>query len=208
MNSLLVILVSVASALTHASGNRVGNGGDVVDCPGKIVLLDFYETTLPQHPVASDLGFEAIAHDVLKNLERLSPAQARQYQNRLKEFLQEADFKSDVKLVNIRDSKHLFKPKQEQCKVRQIAIRKKDASSISKRFLVDQELWDRLPEIDKAGLVLHEIVYEHFYKLGEDDSVKARSLTAYLFSQNIRSAKSVDYWKVIREMKLPLYQQE
>lgn len=208
MTSFIVTLATLAGALALASGNRVGNGGDVVDCPGKTTLLDFYETTLPLNPVAPDLGFEAIAQDVLENLERLSPTQARQYQNRLKEFLREADFKGDVKLVNIRDSKHLFKPKEEQCKVRQIAIRKKDASSISKRFLVDQELWDRLPETDKAGLVLHEIVYEHFYKLGEDDSVKARSLTAYLFSQNIRSAKSADYWKVIREMKVPLYQQE
>lgn len=208
MSTLLTILAALAGTFAIASGNRVGNGGDVVDCPGKTTLLDFYETTLPQHSFAPEMGFEAIASDVLKNLERLSASQARQYRNRLKEFLNEADFKGDVKLVNIRDSKHLFKPREEQCKVRQIAIRKKDASSISKRFLVDQELWDRLPEADKAGLVLHEIVYEHFYKLGEDDSIKARSLTAYLFSQNIRTAKSADYWKVIREMKVPLYQQE
>lgn len=206
MNKIIFLIVLMTSLVASASGNRVGNGGDVVSCPAQTELLDFYESNLKLQDFPGKNSYRDIADEVLKNLARLSPTQARNYQRRLSQFIDESDFKSDVTLTNIRDSKHLFKPKDEACKVQQIAIRKKEASSVSKRFLVDQDLWGKLSERSKAGLILHEIIYEHFYKLGEDDSIKARSLNAYLFSEQAQNVKSADYWKIIREMKIPLYQ--
>ncbi|UXR65096.1 hypothetical protein EZJ49_02395 [Bdellovibrio bacteriovorus] len=206
MKKLILGPLLTISLTASASGNRVGNGGDVVTCPAQTELLDFYESDLKLQNFDGKNSYREIAGDVLKNLARLSPVQARNYQRRLSQFIDESDFKADVTLTNIRDSKHLFKPKDETCKVRQIAIRRQDASSVSKRFLVDQDLWNKLSERSKAGLILHEIVYEHFYKLGEDNSIKARSLNAYLFSEQAQNAKPADYWKIIREMKIPLYQ--
>ncbi|CAE79083.1 hypothetical protein AB1A81_05355 [Bdellovibrio bacteriovorus] len=206
MKTIFFFLILTASLSAFASGNRVGNGGDVVSCPEKTELLDFYESSLILHDFESTAGYRHIAEQVLKNLSRFSPTQSRNYVRRLSQFIDESDFKSEVTLADIKDSRHLFQPRDEACKVQQIAIRKKEASAASKRFLVDQDLWNKLSERGKAGLILHEIIYEHFYKLGEDDSIKARQLNAYLFSENAQKDKPAEYWKIIRQMKVPLYQ--
>jgi hypothetical protein len=88
----------------------------------------------------------------------------------------------------------------------QIAIRRNEASSLNKRFTVNQELWKKLSETGKAGLVMHEIIYEHFFKLGETDSVKARTFNAYVFSDQIQQDNSKVFWNLIKELKVPVYQ--
>lgn len=206
MKKFLMIVLASTGLFASANGNRVGNGGDVVECPAKVELLDFYESSLALQSFDSKLNHKEIAADVLKNLKRVSPRQADQYSRRLAQFFSEVDLKSGVELKNIRDSKHLFSPKDESCKVAQIAIRRNEASSLSKRFTINKDLWRKLSEQGKAGLVLHEIIYEHFYKLGEDNSVKARSFNAYLFSEQIQKDNAKTFWKLVRELKVPLYQ--
>lgn len=60
------------------------------------------------------------------------------------------------------------------CKIEQIAIQKEPAFPEDKRFTVSKDLWDLLDEDNKAGLVLHEIIYREALLYGHEDSVNAR----------------------------------
>lgn len=188
-----------------ANGNRVGNGGDVVLCPKSGELLDFYENSGAIRGFSDEKSREAILEQVFKNLERLSPKQARQYKARAAEFISETEFKKEIALENIEDSNHLFGPKDKKCSLQQIAIRRHEAGLDGKRFLVDEELWNRLSPRGQAGLILHEVVYEHLYKLGEEDSVRARKLNAYYFSNKAFADSQDSYWRLVKDLNLPIY---
>lgn len=204
MKSVALIL-GLLSVTALADGNRVGNGGDVIQCPAKVQVLDLYEASQELQTFESHETTQEIVQKVLKNIERLNPNQGRQYLNRAAEFMDEVDFKDEAKLVNIRDSKHLFKPSDRECKLKQIAIRRKDASKNSKRFIISKSLWEQLDNKNQAALILHEIIYEHLYKLGEEDSVKARILVGYAFSKNALTENKRTYQTMIQDLKLPIY---
>lgn len=163
-------------------------------------MLDFYEAGLTLKP--SEKPHEKIAEEQLGRLKSLHTKLAEQYLSRLKQLSAEIDFKDDVELTDLEDSKHLFKPLSGKCSVTQIAIRRSRPLDGEKRFVIRKDLWAKLSETDRAGLLVHEIVYEHVSKLGEEDSRKARRLTALLFSPDLTHER---FWKFIREAKLPIY---
>ena len=201
--NLLIILFCTQS---HA-GNKVGNGGDGVFCKrqskteGK--LLDFYEADFS--PVDPEKNPYEIAKKNLSKLEGIAPQLASLYLKRLKELPNEVDDKADIDLEDLKDSKHFFKPKDKDCKVQQLAVRKTKVDKNEKRFLIDKELWKTLPSVHQAGLLTHEIIYEHFSLLGEMDSIKARKLNRHLYSKNQLDAKS--FWIFIKELEVPIYPQ-
>lgn len=201
----LLLLSFLIGASSFASGNRVGNGGNVVACADKTALLDFVESNLPLITANPEHSYKEVIAEVLKNLKRLSPLQAEQYTRRAAFFTDDTEFKAGISLIGVPDSKHVFKPEDKNCEVRQIAIRRNEASVVTKRFVIDEKLWKKLSERDKAGLVLHEIIYEHLFKLGEEDSVKARAINAYIFSDKAFQEGPETYWKMIKDFKLPIY---
>lgn len=201
----LFLLISFSSVSAFANGHRVGNGGDVVVCPKSQEVLDFYENSGAVRGFATEKTKENVLEEVLRNLERLSPRQARQYKNRVLQFAAETEFKKDVALTDIKDSKHLFEPKDPACAVMQIAIRRREVGLEGKRFVVDENLWNKLSPRGQAGLILHEVIYEHLAKLGEEDSIRARKLNAYLFSNKVFADSQDSYWKFIKDLNIPIY---
>lgn len=202
---IAVLILGTVSVATFANGNRVGNGGDIVICPKSKEVLDFYENAGAVRAFASEDSKEKVLDEVLRNLERLSPRQAKQYKNRATEFMSATEFKKDVALVDIPDSQHLFKPADKNCSIQQIAIRRREAGLDGKRFIVDESLWNQLSARGQAGLIMHEVIYEHFAKLGEADSVRARKLNAYIFSNKVFADSPDSYWRFIKELNLPIY---
>lgn len=205
MKNQLFMIVLLFSLESFASGNRVGNGGNIVNCPNKKQMLDLYESSEKIASFSKDLPYIEIIQSTLKNLARLNSKLSKQYEKRSAEFLKETDMRADVDLVAVSDSKHIFSPAQKDCKIQQIAIRK-NVAGLGSRFIINKDLWDKLPELDRAALILHEIIYEHFYKLGEQDSVKARQVNAYLFSEKSRSDNKQVFKKLLQELKLPIYE--
>lgn len=200
-----VLFLSLFGLRVSAGGDRVGNGGDIVHCPDHSEILDFYESTFPAHKLTSIESHEKIADEILTNLARLNPSQADQYRRRGKSMLGQIKFQANAALADIKDAKQILKPKDKACKIEQIAIRRNFAINESSRFIIDEVLWKKLDARNQAGLLLHEIIYEHFYKLGEKDSLKARELVAYLFSDDAFKAKASDYKKILEKMGLPIY---
>lgn len=200
----LILILSLIVFNAYASGDRVGNGGDVVKCKDSVEILDLHESPEPLKKMTAS-GHNELVAEVLENLKRLNPEQSRQYSARVKTFYDSVEFKAGISLVDVKDSKHVYLPKSHDCRLVQIAIRRNNASKMTKQFIIDQDLWKGLSDRSKAGLVLHEIIYEHFFKLGEDDSSKARILNAYLFSERAFSDSPKEYWDLIKSLKVPIY---
>ncbi|MBL7543294.1 MAG: hypothetical protein JNL11_05730 [Bdellovibrionaceae bacterium] len=197
--ALLLILIGIESW-----ANRIGNGGNVTVCADAVSLLDFYESKTPPKYKgdAGSIEYKLIAKDVFKRMARVSKKLSNQYSERLDSVQDEIDFLDNVALTNAEDSLHVFKPADKDCDVKQIAIRKEVSLPGEKRFVFDKKLWDRLDAQNQAGLLVHEIVYEHFNKLGEVTSPKVRKVVGYLFQDEINAK---DFWNLIKSLKLPLY---
>lgn len=188
------------------AGNKVGNGGNVVTCKtpeplgAPALLLDFYESGLTLKN--SDKSYEEILMQRFTQLKAASPKLSAQYLKRSKEIVNEIEFKDKAEFSTIPDSLHLFKPLAKDCEVVQTAIRKELVVGKEKRFLIRKDIWDQLDATNRAGLLSHEIIYEHLYKLGESNSVKARKLNSYVFSEDV---KSNEFWTLMKELELPIY---
>ncbi|QDK45607.1 hypothetical protein DOM22_10840 [Bdellovibrio sp. ZAP7] len=201
VSSSILILLSVC--LVQAEGNKVGNGGDGVFCKGSnesAQILDFYEGNLK--PNASEKDPYAIVEKKFTDLKSVAPKLGEQYLSRLKAIRSEIDFKAGVALTNIKDSNHLFKPAEAHCEVLQVVIRKRSPLPSEKTFIISQDLWDRLSPVQQAGMISHEIIYEHLMKLGATDSVKARAFNRFVFGEKYDSEK---FWKFIQGLEIPIY---
>lgn len=197
-----VKLGSLILPMTAMATNKVGNGGNVVACKNTSQTLDFYEGSVPEpSPLPSGKNIE-IAQLQIEKLKDVAPELYRQYTKRLQNILTEFDLKKDIQLELIKDSHHAFKPADIECSIIQTIIRKNVVAGDEKRFVVDQKTWERLNAFQQAGLIIHEVLYEHFYKLGEKDSIKARKLNAFLFKNTI-TKKS--FWEYIRELDIAIY---
>lgn len=203
--SILFCSLSV-SLMAIADGNRVGNGGDVVVCANSTQILDIYEASEISEKIKSLNSSQEIQQMLLKKLAEVSPEQERMYRPRVRDFEANSEFKDDANLTDIDDSKSVFATKSESCQIKQIAIRKNLSLATEKKFIIDNTQWKKLDVLNQTALVFHEIIYEHFYKLGEKDSVKARKLNAYLFSDRFLQASKDEYWKTLKELKVPIYQ--
>lgn len=187
------------SSVSNAQ-NRVGNGGDAVICPDKSpILLDLYEAT-ETLITSSKTDPYKIVQDRLSLLVAIAPKLATQYTKKLVKMSGDIEFKPDIQLVNIKDSKHLSMPKN--CSLKQVAIRKNAVTQAEKLFLFDKDIWDKMDSLNQAALLMHEIIYDHFYKLDEKDSVKARKINVLLFSEKLTKA---NFWGMIKDLQIPIY---
>lgn len=208
MQLILITLAILVPAASHAGGGDwVGNGGNVVACEtnGKVTkadLLDFYETGMSLKERSGN--YEAIALERVTRLKELAPKLAEQYARRLESLKSEWSIREGVKLTKIEDSKHAFEPEDKNCAVQQTVVRLPELTD-GKRFLVNKKFWAALSETGKAGLLMHEVVYEHFFKLGAKDSRKARQFVILMFTEKFDKMNSGDFWLYIKDLKVPVY---
>jgi len=210
MNFALIVLF-LATCLFSISGfgqNRVGNGGDGIVCTKEgaqatAEILDFYESS--QARIESTEAYSEIVESRLQVLKKIDSTMGELYQKRWKSMQPEIEWKKEIELIGIEDSKHLYVPSDKNCKLKQVAIRRNQVAANQSRFVIDDSFWQQISPVSRAGLIMHELIYEHFYKLGEKDSVKARTLNAYIFSPDLESKGSTGFWKLISSLKVPIY---
>jgi len=167
-----------------AGGDEKGNGGNLVICRdplGKIArveLLDYYEAKVMRGMklLSSEANFNEILSQILENLGKINPGQAKKYQEKASTFFENAKFYSGVQFVNIDDSLHIFLPKG--CAVEQVAVQKKPQFPEDRLFNINKDLWDLMSEMDRAGLILHEIIYSELLTLGQKESTRTRYFNA------------------------------
>lgn len=209
MKSVMFVLTSFFFSLSIWSGHEVGNGGDILRCKDKITLFDFHESTTNGFKKfkASDRDYLGTLEQVLDKFKKVDSKLANQYIKRSKSIYSEISFEDNVTLTDVKDSVHASLPKG--CELKQIAIRlkapKKMADGTERNFIIDKGLWNKLTVEERAGLILHEIIYEHLVFLGERDSRKARYLNGLISHVAAGEKLPKPFSKILRELKLPIY---
>ncbi len=180
---LSVLLILLISAVAQAGGSRAGNGGDGVYCSSspnqpRLQLLDFYEL-LFYDKVNVDLG--NVNEDpvikvtkIIDSFKKISPIRADLYKERLLNFFNRVQW-SQAPLQDVPDSNHIVLPVA--CEIRQLVIQSKVNGQPN--YLVDQNLWLMLNGTQKAGLILHEVIYEEALEQGHENSINTRALVRY-----------------------------
>lgn len=202
---ILVLIYALMISLAHG-GNEVGNGGDVIVCEdNNVMLLDYHEAKeygFDINLTKDSVGYRSILLDIISKFKKVDPKLADQYLKRINEIDIEINFKESVDLVDIPDSHHVSLPKN--CELKQIAIRLKEKRN-GKQFVIDKDLWGKLDVRHQAGLILHEIIYEHFLFLGEKNSKKARYMNALISHIGSGNKLKTSYKELLRDREIPIY---
>ena len=168
-------------------GDEIGNGGDVIVCKdenGKITtteLLDFYEAR-EFRKIFYFLGDNTLSviekvNFALKRIKDISPERFERYSKITDTFFDEVLFLENINLQDIDDSNHVFIPKG--CKLEQIAVQQEKLFPEDHLFIINKDLWNLLDNDNKAGLILHEIIFTEDKTL---DSRKVRYFNSHLTS--------------------------
>jgi len=189
---LLLLLTLSGNLLAQPAegGKEIGNGGDVVVCRDRndlitsVELLDFYEARTLRN-VHHDLGSNDLSIDekiqiAINRLHPFSLQLAEKFQTNANKFMSEASFLPNITLIDIPDSLHLIIPNG--CTVEQIIIQKDPIYPEDFRYIINKDLWDILDNDNKAGLILHEIIYQDSISRAQTNSTQTRYFNAILTS--------------------------
>lgn len=194
------------------AGAESGNGGDALVCVSngktEVTLYDYYEAvTFYEIPVQlGDLLRPPleIAHDIIKRLESVDPARAERWHAEADRFMSQVQAFQGV-LVDIPDSLAIGFP--EGCSIEQIAVRNPRAehNPLLKEFIIRMPLFDRMDNGQKAGVILHEIIFKDFVQRGKSlNSVNARNFHALLVGDRFREMTKGDYFRfMVQQLKSP-----
>ena len=193
---LSLLCASLATSFAMAE-TTVGNGGDLVVCrdsQGNIKsteMLDYFEG---RELRGLHISVNS-AEDALQRLSRLSPRRADRYRTLIQNFSANALFKSGVELTDVPDSDHDILLKG--CKIEQLAIQRKPVFPEDKLYLVNKDLWDIMSAKDRAGLILHEIIYRDTLDEGKTDSRTARYFNSLISSTEFEALPMKSYLKIV-----------
>lgn len=202
--SFLCVLFSTAAFATH----EVGNGGNVIVCKDSsnkihsVEILDYFEVReaggkLRLNP---SLGsYSAMLKDLFQSWKTVAPKRMAQYEEWLSEFEKDSAIYSGVQIPAIDDTGVINIPAG--CGITPAAFQRPDSQLMPgvKRYTINKDLWDLMPEIEKAGLVLHELVYREGIRAGHLSSFSTRYFNGYLASA---TPDPMQYALVVQQMPL------
>lgn len=182
------------SVLSLAGGDWVGNGGNVISCGNSLRLLDYFEADeqrrIPLELGPNHMSFQQKVYYVLHRLEDVNPTRAKMYKKWFRTFDEETQWFFVGKFLPIRDSGVVIIP--EECEIKQVAMQRPNALIMpgDQRYVIDLRLFEKLSEDDKAGLVLHELIYREAIELGIASSPGVRYFNQVISSYLMRTFDS------------------
>lgn len=189
-NPALILLGLLSLSSPAKASGRVGNGGIVIICsqsstrPKQVQLLDYYEAETRRIQIdlgPPELSVESKIELALSRLDRLSPLRANLYRRWAKTFTDEANFFPDTNLMNTDDALNTILPNG--CDAKQIVVQKAPQVKEDRLYAVSDDLWRLLDNDEKAGVILHEVIYrEAIQFFSHTDSFQSRYFNSYLSS--------------------------
>ena len=217
---VLVLCVYIMSAAGYAGNGAhvVGNGGDVIYCnesDGSVSkeLFDYYEwSKLSSFEVdlPSEGDYLSLVNILIERLRFYNDDFADLLLKNLDSFLSE-HVMVDSELTDILDTNSPIVIPISKCKLYQAINQRRPRRLGSPRFLVNKKVWNAIDDKNRAGLVLHEIIYkvliDNTADLGQVDSAAVRELVWIAASNKVASSFSLDsfYIFIIEELKFPCY---
>lgn len=199
---MLLVNLFLSLNITFAGGDWVGNGGNLILCDKKEPqLLDYYEGEHDRGIVVdhgSEGSFSERLEAVFSRLARLSPERAAKYRKWNETFFLETRFFYDGKILPIQDLGPIVIPND--CNIQQVAAQRPASEMMpgDSRYLIDQRYWDRLSQRDKAGLVLHELIYREAIESKQKSSPRVRYFNQILSSSQIAHYSEIKMIALVR----------
>ena len=206
----------------NSDGGRVGNGGGGHVCRsgGQIKsaeLWDFYEARQNNLDWHVDLDVQSQDKDGLKQAVALArmvvrdrwrpvdPVMAEYIDGLLNKFEGETSL-TEYELQRIPDMNTRIRPAP-GCSAEQIAVQQDPKYPGDKRYFIQKSIFEHksFDATQRAGLVLHEVVYRLTILGRAEDSQSARYLTSLFFSNHQGEIfKDLEtYFEIARKVKLP-----
>jgi len=188
----IYITMLLALTITRAfAGGEVGNGGNVIVCNDisgnvkSVEVLDYYELRLNGGVLSLNpnlVTYQEKLSELFDQWIEFAPKRMAQYKKWLQEFQTEAGIYSGIEIPHIPDTGSIAIP--QGCKPISIAFQRADDDIFpgTKRYVINKDLWDYMNETQKAGLVLHELIYREAIKAGHPTSQPTRYFNGYLSS--------------------------
>lgn len=216
MTKFLLWTLLTASGTTHAQilirptveagGIHVGNGGDAVVCrdtAGNILSATVLDIFLSKRPVTLSINssFTQTLDLVWRRLDRLTPVRAAIYRRHERVFWSETTFTSDnLSPIFDEDAFDELSEVPKGCFIEQLVVRvPAPGTTPGVRLTFQREIWNALDSINKATLLLHEIVYDEFVRRGGHTTSRyARRLCQLLISDDVEGYSYEDFIDFLR----------
>ncbi|MDA9951440.1 hypothetical protein N9D31_02580 [Oligoflexaceae bacterium] len=192
-------------------GHEVGNGGDVIICEKeyrgmnfkKARLFDFYESRV-RHGLQSNLvvkkgdSVENIVNIMIERLAKLDPKRADLYASYYETFWDEAVFLRNPYFPTFWDDGPLGLPGGD-CRIEQAAYQHEPMVDTDHRYFISERIWNLIDNEEKAGLIMHELIYRETIGLGEKNSRTARYFNGLTVSKRLISMDESQYRTLVRD---------
>ena len=186
---MFLLTSSLLSPGLKAASNEWGNGGHGVRCSDveNEELLDFYEARANGLDLRdfSNQDEREIVSSVLKRLELFAPKRAERYENIFQDVLKNLRYtKKNEQLIVTQDVGYTSIAKN--CEIIQFGLQVQEYGQKETIVIVQQDSWSKLSPINRAGLLLHEVVLLDLATNEERPitTQKARQFIGLLFSED------------------------
>lgn len=214
MKHILILILSLLPWSAHAGrmSKIIGNGGDVLVCENrepKVQLLDFAETRILRNksiqlidPVG--LTYKQKLEWIRQRIVDRFPELGSQLSGEIAYFENTNVKLDDLELEDIQDSFHKFH--LSGCSVHQIANQSAPLVDDDPSFIIANELWTQLSETDKAGLVLHEVLYRMGLRYSLEHSIGIRYLVSLFFDDNLQTISDRQWIQALQYSRIKFYE--
>ena len=146
----------------------------------------------------------------LNRLEAIDYLRAQKYKQWYKDFFNQDELTWGENLVNIADTGALSIPNN--CEIKQIAVQESPSLPGDKRYIISKSLWSLMDEDNKAGLILHELIYREVIseeRCGGLDDIEEKHVCSqlHLNSKRVRYYNSLISSSAMAEMSEREYHQ-
>lgn len=190
---IIILFLIVLFSQQSFGGDKKGNGAGFVVCPSHTTLLDFYEGNLKTF--SWDGNEIELAIFLIKKYQDLNPVRSENYIHLINNFYQETKFESDSELGYIPDAGTIRVDIPRECRLVQGVLQKLIVFGQEKRYLINKNQWDKLDTINKAGVILHEVIYR---ELQSPNSYYIRHFVNWLFSTALEPVEQKTFYQEIK----------
>lgn len=190
-------------------GGVTSGGGYVIVCEEDktVELLDFFEASqtirgyaLRDLPAGNDVYQKA--HAVIDRIQGFSKDFNQDWHKTLDEFKNgDMTFIDRGVITDINDGRTVVSPSRKCFKV-QAGLQVKNPGPYQYRVMIDKDLWNKMNDFTKVGLLVHEVIYKTALAQGHEDSDKVRLVNSFLFSKYTEKFNEFDYLEIFQFAKV------
>jgi hypothetical protein len=183
-----MILIFLFTLAVHA-GTEVLNGGNAIvlrDSEGKILkarLYDYHEGGI--RGIVPNIPGETVEQKLkilFERLARISPERAKMYAGQFLNFEQDRGFINEP-LAPQNDLNPISIPVG--YKIEQLALQRRPIFPQDKHFYINEEIWQALDADNRAGLILHELIYREAIGFGHTSSTYVRYFNSLIAADRL-----------------------